>query len=141
MWLPGEAFVDAAAGIRIHINAATATGFRVTVWNRPTFSDDPITSGALIQSTHVIELRTRIDLLRATYGLDDFAWTDATLTVAQMPIRAVHFNEMREALAEAYAAAARTRPTYTDSPLVPGVTIVRTAHINELRAAVIALEP
>jgi M6 family metalloprotease-like protein len=141
MWLPGETFVDAATGIRVAINGATATGFRLTVWNRPTFSDDPISTGALIRSTHVIELRTRIDLLRATHGLDDFAWTDATLMAARVPIRAVHFNEMREALAEAYAAADRMPPTYTDSPLVPGVTIVRTVHINELRAAVMALEP
>jgi M6 family metalloprotease-like protein len=141
MWLPGETFGDAVAGIRVAVDATTATGFSITVWNRPAFSDHPIASGLLIRATHIVELRIRIDRLRAIFGLDDFAWSDATLTAGQLPIRARHFTELRAALEEAYAAAERPAPAYTDPQIVPGVTVVRAAHINELRAAVVALEP
>ena len=41
------------------------------------FSDDPLTAGSsLIRVVHITELRTRIDVQRARFGLAAFAWTD-----------------------------------------------------------------
>ena len=55
-------------------------------------------------------------------------------------MRAVHLNELRTALDEAYRAAARDVPSYTDAQIVRYVTPVRLVHMTELRQAVVALE-
>ena len=55
-------------------------------------------------------------------------------------VRLAHLLELREALAEAYAAAGRPAPRWTDPAPAAGTTPIRAAHLNELRAAVLALE-
>lgn len=104
------------------------------------FTDDPLTPGVhAMRAVHIIELRTRINALRATYGLPAAVWTDATLGSGSTTIKAIHFTEMRSALNAVYAARARTPPTYTDLTLVAGSTLIKAAHIAELRAAVLAV--
>ena len=55
-------------------------------------------------------------------------------------VRLAHLLELREALAEAYAAAGRSAPRWTDAVPVGGTTPIRAAHLTELRAAAVALE-
>jgi hypothetical protein len=102
------------------------------------FTDQSLTAGYLIKAIHVIELRARIDALRLAHGLPLFQWTDASL--AGVPARAVHVQDLRVALSEAYVAAGAAWPELTDQTIVPGATAIRAAHILELRAAVLALE-
>jgi sugar lactone lactonase YvrE len=107
----------------------------------PPFIDDPLTAlSSVIQAVHIRELRTRIDAVRAQYGIGPYPYTDPTLTATVMFVRAVHINELRAALADAYAAAGVPQPPYTDSILTAGTTVVKAAHISELRAAVVAIE-
>jgi hypothetical protein len=87
---------------------------------------------------HITELRTRIDAIRAKFGLSAYSYTDPTLTVGTTVVKAVHVTDLRTALNQAFDAAALPKPTYTDTNLT-GV-LVKAAHINELRAAVIDLE-
>ena len=61
------------------------------------------------------------------------------MTLGVTPVRAVHVQELRTALAEAYAAAGRTAPAFTDATIVQGASVVRAVHIAELRAAIVAL--
>ena len=56
------------------------------------------------------------------------------------PIRAVHLQELRAALGEAYVAAGRAAPGWTDEDPTPGVTPIKAVYVMELRAAVVALE-
>jgi hypothetical protein len=106
----------------------------------PVFIDDPLVPGVTaIRAVHVVELRQRVDELRARFGLAAFMWSDATLSPGTASVRAIHVVELRAALAAAYTAAGRSSPIYTDAALVAGVTPVRAAHISELRAAVVAL--
>jgi hypothetical protein len=105
-----------------------------------TFTDDPLMSGVTtVKALHMTELRTRIDVLRASHGLAPFAWTDPSLPVRFAIIKAAHVNELRTALTEAYVAAGRGLPAFTDA-LTPGVTPIRAVHVQELRQAVVSLE-
>jgi hypothetical protein len=103
------------------------------------FTDDPLISGVTrVKALHIAELRTRIDVLRASHGLSTFGWTDPALGVGYI-IKAAHVTDMRTALSQAYTAAGRTPPPFTDS-ITPGATPIRAVHIQELRNAVVALE-
>ncbi len=118
-------------------------GRRVTVYQAsPTaFTDHPVERGATpVKAIHFLELRARIDALRAGAGRPAFRWTDPVLTPGATPIKGVHLTELRAALADAYSAAGRAAPAYTDPLLAAGATAIRAAHLMELRAAVAALE-
>ncbi len=106
------------------------------------FTDEPIVPGETpIRTTHFLELRSRIDYLRAAFGESSFAWTDPELTPGVTPIRLVHLTELRSALDAAYAAAGRPAPTWTDQAAAAGGGVrVKAVHVTELRAAVVALE-
>ena len=121
----------------------TVAAQRVTVFQAsPTvFADHPIEAGVTpVRAIHFLELRARIDALRAREGLAGFGWADPTLTAGATPVRLVHLAELRAALAEAYAAAKRAAPAYTDAMLTAARTVIRVEHLMELRAAVAALE-
>ena len=116
--------------------------FRVAVTATATgsFSDDPLVPGVTpVKAVHFTELRTRIDALRATAGLQRVTWTDPVLGAGVTPVRLVHLLELRSALEVAYAAAGRSAPSYTDAAPAAGIPI-RATHLMELRVAVVALE-
>ena len=102
------------------------------------FTDPTLTGGIYIKTAHVSELRTRIDNARMGRGLLPFSWTDPALGATATAVKALHFMEMRTALAQLYAAAGVALPAFTDATL-SGVA-VKAAHITELRAAVAAIE-
>lgn len=120
--------------------ASAMQQFGVAVAARATFTDHPITPGATaIKAIHFLELRERIDALRAGSRLLAFRWTDPTLVPGVTPVRVVHLTDLRMALAEAYAAAGRPAPTYTDTSPAAGTGVIQAAHVMELRDAVVAL--
>ena len=121
----------AVAGRRVTVHQASATQF----------TDHPLERGVTpVRAIHFLELRARIDALRAGAGRPAFGWTDPLLTPGVTPIRRVHLTELRAALSEAYSAAGRETPTYADPVVTAGVTVIWAAHLMELRAAVAALE-
>ena len=122
--------------------ALVVAGQRVTVFQAsPTvFTDQPIERGVTpVRAIHFLELRARIDALRAGAGLPAYPWTDAALTPGVTPIKGVHLAELRAALAGVYAAAGRPGPAYAGGALT-GRVAIEAAHLMELRAAVLALE-
>ena len=134
--------VAANAGVP-RTGALAVAGQRVTVYQAsPTaFTDHPIERGVTpVKAIHFLELRARIDALRAGAGRPAFRWTDPALMPGLTPIKRVHLTELRPALAEAYAAAGRPAPAYTDPVVAAGATVIKAAHLMELRAAVTALE-
>jgi YD repeat-containing protein len=67
------------------------------------FSTQIVEGGeTVISAADIVELRTAVNALRARAGLSAVTWTDSDLTT-QAP-KAVHMNEMREALAAARVA-------------------------------------
>ena len=123
--------------------ALAVAGQRATVYQAsPTqVTDHPIERGVTpVRAIHFLELRARINALRAAAGRAPFRWTDPVLTPGATRIRRVHVTELRAALGEAYSAAGRAAPTYTDPAVTAGATGIRAAHLMELRAGVAALE-
>ena len=123
------------------MGALLVAGHRAIVYQAsPTqFTDHPIERGVTpVRAIHFLELRARIDALRAGAGLPAFGWTDPTLVPGTTPIKAVHVTELRTALGEAYVASGHSAPGYTDAAVASG-TRIRAVHLMELRAAVAAL--
>ena len=106
----------------------------------PSFTDDPVVPGVtFVKVVHVVEMRSRIDVLRVRAGLAPFGWTDPALSPGVL-IRAAHIADLRTALQQAYAAAGQGPPSFTDAVLTPGATPVRAVHVEEIRAAIRTLE-
>ena len=106
----------------------------------PTFADAPLqVHVTAVKVAHVSELRSRIDQLRARYGLSAFSWTDGTLTARSSIVQVVHLADLRLALDAVYSAAGRTPPTYSPSVVTPRVTVITAAAVEELRAAILAI--
>ena len=106
------------------------------------FTDDSLVAGVtVVKRVHLVELRTRIDALRARYGgLPAFSYTDPTITAGVTTISAQHIVELRQALAPAYLTATGTSATYATDPSLAAGAIIKKAHISELRARVLAIE-
>ena len=118
-------------------------GHRVTVHQAsPTvFMDDPIEPGVTpVRAIHFLELRARIDTLRAGAGLPAYGWTNPMLIPGVTPVGRVHLTELRTALSEAFVAAGHPAPAYAHAPVTAGTTVIGSVHMTELRAAVAALE-
>lgn len=103
-----------------------------------TFTDAALGAGTVINVIHITELRTRINALRAAFGIAAFSFTDPGLAAGNV-IKAVHITELRTALAPVYTAALRAAPTYTDPALGAG-TVVKAIHVQELRSRVTSVE-
>ena len=68
-----------------------------------------------ILASHITDLRTRINTVRAGLGLSAITWSDAGLSSSSAtPIRAQHITELRSALLGVYVARTLTPPSYTD---------------------------
>jgi hypothetical protein len=93
-----------------------------------------------VKAAHFIELRRRIDDLRARFSASTYSWSNSM--AAGTTIRRQDLIELRDALAGAYQAAAETAPTYTtaSTSIVAGTTTIQAQHITELRTAVRTLE-
>ena len=115
----------------IGVSADSAPDFATTM----AFTDDPIVSSVTsIKKSHVTELRSAINAIRAAVGLPAFTFTPTDLTA--LVISAAHFADLRSALAEARSAVLLPATSYTDPTLTPQATVVKAVHITELRNGV-----
>lgn len=97
-------------------------------------TDDPLVAGTtVVHASHVLELRTAVNAVRAAAGLDAFTFTDATLAGAS--IKAQHILELRTALDQARAALGVPAATYAHV-LTAGTSPVTAIDVEELRAGV-----
>ncbi|HEX2062288.1 MAG TPA: FG-GAP-like repeat-containing protein [Thermoanaerobaculia bacterium] len=87
-----------------------------------------------IRASHINELRTLVNSLRAAVGFAPIAFTDPTLT-AGIPIKAAHINELRMALADARGVLGLAPVSYTQPAITAGVTPVLLADLQEIKAA------
>ena len=96
----------------------------------PTFTDDPLAAGVVVQAIHVTQLRDAINQLRQRIGLPQVTWAEAV--TSGVFIKASHITEMRTKLEEARNALGLAPTTYMDSGLTTGYTIKK-EHIQQIR--------
>jgi len=92
-----------------------------------------ISPGSQMRASHITELRSNIDTLRASAGLLSYPWVDTI--ISGTVVKASHIEELRTALNDVYTKCGQILPTYTDSPLTAG-TSIKAAHMTELRTSV-----
>jgi len=92
---------------------------------------DASLAGVVIKATHITELRTAVNAMRAAAGLSSTTFTDGSLP--GVIIRSAHIAELRTSLDEARTTIGISALRYTDPALTAGVTTVRAAHILEPR--------
>lgn len=97
------------------------------------FTDDPLAAGTSIKRTHVTEMRTAVNAMRASAGLAPAAFTDDPLALLGI-IRATHLDQLRTNLDAARIAIGLTPITYGES-IAAGVS-AKTAHVTEIRSGV-----
>ncbi len=96
------------------------------------FTDTSLSSAVNIKTTHINELRTAVNAMRAAAGLSAATFTD-TLSSSTL-IKAIHVTELRNALDAARSAIGLSAISYTDPTIVAGTTNAKAAHVTELRA-------
>lgn len=99
------------------------------------FTNDPLTAGTVIQGTHVLELRTAVNAMRAAAGLTAQAFTDSP-SLAGIRVKAIHLQQLRTALDQARSAIGLPALVYTDPTITTGSTKVKTTHFTSLRTGV-----
>src|SRR5262249_16210604 len=101
----------------------------------PPLTDPMLLAGTTtVKTTHITELRERVNAQRTHVGLPSYAWTDPVLVTGTSAIRVQHITELRTAIAEIFGLKGAAAPTYTDPQLKAGDPI-KAVHIMELRAA------
>jgi hypothetical protein len=137
----GSAFVDDNVApnttYRYRVRAINSEGQPSTYSNTDVattviFDNDPLVAGVTISRTHILQLRTAVNAMRANAGLAVATFTDPALPSGTL-IKAAHVQELRNALIEARAALGLSALSFTDASLTVGVTVMKAAHIQELR--------
>ncbi|MFL6246468.1 MAG: fibronectin type III domain-containing protein [Thermoanaerobaculia bacterium] len=93
------------------------------------FTDSVLSSAIKVKATHLTQLRTAVNAVRALAGLGAAAVTDPTPTGVR--VKGVHITELRTALDAARSALSLSTGGYTDASLA--AVKVKAIHITQLR--------
>jgi hypothetical protein len=121
--------------VRAIDNSSVASGYSTPdIATTIVFTDDPlVTNTTAVKSTHITELRTAVNAVRAAGGLGAFPFTDTSL--AGVAIKAAHVSELRTALDAGRSAIGVPALTYANT-LTAGSTPVHAVDITEVRSGV-----
>ncbi|MBI2939400.1 MAG: RHS repeat protein, partial [Chloroflexi bacterium] len=96
-------------------------------------------SESLVTIFDLVEIRSTVDTHRVGVELAPVGWIgrtddDPTFVAGLTPIRAVHFTQLRAAIAELYRAAdLEALPEFSEGPIVAGARVVKLADPLDLR--------
>lgn len=93
------------------------------------FTNDPLAAGLIVRATHLSELRTAVNAVRAQAVLGVAAFTDTA--AAGLTVKATHVAQLRSYLDEATTALGRTTGGWTDASLVN--VAIKATHFQEIR--------
>jgi hypothetical protein len=83
------------------------------------------------------QMREEVNALLRMRGLADATFTDTEITVNSTPIKAEHFQQLRNAIKTAAADTGEDTSvwSWTDPTLTPNQTVIKAIHLQELRDA------
>jgi hypothetical protein len=140
---------SAAASFNDTVSSGTAHVYRVkavasgstSAFSNPNlattvlFTEDPLAAGTTrIKRTHLVELRTAVNAVRAAAGLAAATFTDPTITAGTTRAKAVHITELRTALTPALTTLGFAAPTYSSG--VAAAAQIKAVHFQELRTLI-----
>jgi hypothetical protein len=101
------------------------------------FADEPLVQFSTpIRATHITQLRTAVDAVRALAVIGAGSYTtDPTVTAGTTTAKAAHITQLRTALDAARSALTLSANSYAETPAAT-VTTVKASHITELRNGV-----
>lgn len=118
------------------VNGGESADSNIDLATTTIFTDDPLVAGTtLISATHVTQLRTAVDAVRALAGIGAGTYTDPTLTATVTTAKAAHVNDLRTELDAARADLGLTALSYAET-VTATVTTIDDSHFTELRNGV-----
>lgn len=118
------------------VNGGESADSNIDLATTTIFTDDPLVAGTtLISATHVTQLRTAVEAVRALAGIGAGTYTDPTLTAGVTTAKAAHVNDLRTALDAARADLGLTALNYGET-VTATVTTIDDSHFTELRNGV-----
>jgi Subtilase family/Putative binding domain, N-terminal/Viral BACON domain len=129
---PGVAYLYhvRAVDAESHISTPGPNDLATTI----AFADDPLAAATPIRTTHVLQLRTAVDAVRALAGLSPGSY-GAALTSGAV-VMSSHVTLLRSSLDAARAALGLPPIAYTDPELMARGTVVKRVHVQQIRAGV-----
>jgi hypothetical protein len=118
--------------VRIVISGSAGAPSNVDIATTIVFAEALVPHITTIKASHITELRTAVNAVRAAAGLPPATFTDAS--PAGVFIKAVHITELRSFLDAARAMIGVPAMAYTDSSLTG--QHIKAAHIDDLRTGV-----
>lgn len=128
---PGTMYIYQVVPLDGNLNPmgpASNPGF---VYAAISFTDDPIAATVTpVRASHVTQLRTYMNTVRAAAGMTAFTWTNPSLATGST-IAGADFQNLRDAFSTAYVNAGGAAPAW-DDPSLPGV-LIKAIHMQQLR--------
>lgn len=118
------------------VNGGESVDSNIDLATTVIFTNDPLVSNtSVIAATHLTQLRTAVNAVRALAGLGAGAYTDPTVTAGTTKVKAAHVNELRSSLDAARLLLMLSAMSYGEN-LTAGTTSITAAHFGELRGGV-----
>ncbi|HET7433235.1 MAG TPA: hypothetical protein VFN10_00840 [Thermoanaerobaculia bacterium] len=129
-------FTDTVSSGTAHVYKvrATASGVSSGFSNSDLATAIVFSTDTIVRATHVTQLRTAINAVRAAASLSAATFTDPTITTGTTKVKAAHITELRTALSAAMTALSLTPPSFAAG--ASAGSPVKAVHVQELRAAV-----
>jgi hypothetical protein len=118
------------------VNGGESADSNIDLATTTIFTDDPLVAqSTLVKATHITQLRTAVDAVRALASLGAGSYTDPSLTANVTLVKAAHINNLRSALDAARSALSLSAISYGET-VTASATSIKTSHITELRNGV-----
>ena len=103
----------------------------------------PVAGYTLIRKAQMDQMRAEVHALQRMRGLAVTAFSDADIAKNETPVRAAHFQELRQAIRQVAEAIGEDVSSWawTDATIVPNQTVIRAIHLQELRDALLGTYP
>ena len=126
-----------SAGSKYYSGWVTSTNMLRRKWDAfGTWTDDPLMVGETpIKALHMQELQSRVNTLRAFYGLGAYSFTTITAGTTSLAGWTTHVNQVRAAIEDVCSASGKTHENWISF----SINCPRADVIQQLRSVILAL--
>ena len=129
------ASADTAYLYKVRVVAPGISAYSPSDLATTTLFTDSVLTGVAVKASHVTELRTAINAVRALAGLTASSFTDPALSSGTL-IKAVHLTDLRTALDAARVSLGLPSISYSRPAIAAGTSVIFAGDLSELRGGV-----